>query len=174
MAEDDLEEAPAPAKKKLPGKVIVLFVVAPLAALLLVGAIFMFMLGGGEDKAEETKAEAATEKSAQAKGRIDPSELMRYELPEILVNIKTADGTPTYLKLRVTLEVPLEVDRTKLDGAMPRIIDRFQIFLRELRLEDLSGSAASFRLREELLRRVNAAAHPIEIHSVLIQEMIVQ
>ena len=57
---------------------------------------------------------------------------------------------------------------------MPRVIDNFQTYLRELRLDDLKGSAGMYRLREELLVRVNAAAAPAKIKDVLFKEMLVQ
>ncbi len=61
-----------------------------------------------------------------------------------------------------------------LDGMMPRIVDSFQIYLRELRVEDLQGSAGLQRLREELLLRVNAAIAPAKARDVLFKEMLVQ
>ena len=57
---------------------------------------------------------------------------------------------------------------------MPRIVDNFQVYLRELRLEDLRGSAGLYRLREELLSRVNIAAQPAQVNDVLFKEMLVQ
>jgi len=57
---------------------------------------------------------------------------------------------------------------------MPRIIDNFQVYLRELRLEDLRGSAGMYRLREELLTRVVAAAQPVRVKDVLFKEMLIQ
>jgi flagellar FliL protein len=57
---------------------------------------------------------------------------------------------------------------------MPRIMDNFQVYLRELRIEDLKGSAGMYRLREELLVRVNAAAAPAKVRDVLFKEMLVQ
>jgi len=57
---------------------------------------------------------------------------------------------------------------------MPRIIDNFQVYLRELRIDDLKGSAGMYRLREELLTRVNAAAQPAKINAVLFKEMLIQ
>ncbi|MFX9073467.1 flagellar basal body-associated FliL family protein, partial [Acinetobacter baumannii] len=57
---------------------------------------------------------------------------------------------------------------------LPRIIDNFQVYLRELRLDDLKGSAGMYRLREELLLRVNMAAQPVKIKDVLFKEMLVQ
>ncbi len=57
---------------------------------------------------------------------------------------------------------------------MPRIIDNFQVYLRELRVEDLKGSAGMYRLREEMLIRVSAAVAPAKINDVLFKEMLVQ
>ena len=56
----------------------------------------------------------------------------------------------------------------------PRIIDHFQVYLRELRVEDLRGSAGIYRLREELLARVNAAVKPTKVENVLFREVLVQ
>ena len=57
---------------------------------------------------------------------------------------------------------------------MPRVVDNFQIYLRELRIEDLRGSGGVYRLREELLARVNAAVAPVKVTDVLFKEMLVQ
>jgi len=57
---------------------------------------------------------------------------------------------------------------------MPRIVDQFQSYLRELRVDDLRGSAGVMRLKEELLRRINVAAAPYPVKDVLLKEMIVQ
>jgi flagellar FliL protein len=57
---------------------------------------------------------------------------------------------------------------------MPRILDLFQTYLREMRPEELRGSAGTQRLREELLARANLAAAPARIVDVLFQEIIVQ
>jgi flagellar protein FliL len=57
---------------------------------------------------------------------------------------------------------------------MPRIIDTFVTYLRELRPEDLRGSAGLMRLREEMLVRVQAAARPARVTDVLFREMLVQ
>ncbi len=57
---------------------------------------------------------------------------------------------------------------------MPRVLDAFQVYLRELRATDLEGSAGIFRLKEELVRRVNLAVHPAAIDSVAFNEIIVQ
>jgi flagellar FliL protein len=57
---------------------------------------------------------------------------------------------------------------------LPRVEDTFQVFVRELRASDLDGSAGVYRLREELLRRVNVAVYPAKVDAVLFKDIIVQ
>lgn len=103
-----------------------------------------------------------------------PSTALFYDLPEMLVNINTAGRTKNFLNIRVTLELANEQDINRVDTVLPRIIDNFQVYLRELRLEDLQGASGMYRLREELLNRVNAAVRPAQVKDVLFKEMIVQ
>ncbi len=97
-----------------------------------------------------------------------------YELPEMLVNINTEGRKSTFLKIKVALELEDEADIPKIEAVMPRVIDGFQVYLRELRIEDLKGSAGMYRLREELLTRVSAAVAPVKVKDVLFKEMLVQ
>ena len=97
-----------------------------------------------------------------------------YDLPQMLVNLSTSGRRTSFLKIVVSLELTSEADKTKLEEVLPRIIDNFQVYLRELRVEDLRGSAGLHRLREELLFRVNAAVSPTRVTDVLFREMLVQ
>lgn len=103
-----------------------------------------------------------------------PGAAIFYDLPEMLVNINTAGRTRNFLKMRVSLELANETDINRVENVLPRIVDNFQVYLRELRLEDLQGAAGMYRLREELLNRVNAAVRPAQVKDVLFKEMIVQ
>ncbi len=103
-----------------------------------------------------------------------PGAAVFYDLPEMLVNINTAGRTRNFLKMRVSLELANETDINRVENVLPRIVDNFQVYLRELRLEDLQGAAGMYRLREELLNRVNAAVRPAQVKDVLFKEMIVQ
>lgn len=96
-----------------------------------------------------------------------------YALPDIIVNLASDRGTQ-YLKLRVQLEIKNEADLAAIESVAPRVIDQFQTYLREMRVEDLRGSAGIYRLRQELLYRVNIAAHPVVVKDVLFQEMLIQ
>lgn len=96
------------------------------------------------------------------------------DLPEMLVNLNTGGRKSTFLKIRVSLELKNKDDQARIESLMPRIVDNFQVYLRELRIEDLKGSAGMYRLREELLTRVSAAVSPTTIYDVLFREMLIQ
>jgi flagellar FliL protein len=97
-----------------------------------------------------------------------------YDLQDLLVNLNTTGRKPSFLKLSISLELEHAEDVPRLQAVLPRIVDNFQVYLRELRVEDLKGSVGMYRLREELLARVNAAVAPVKVTDVLFKEMLVQ
>ena len=92
----------------------------------------------------------------------------------MLVNLNTGGSKRNYLKISISLELTSEAHSAALQSLLPRVVDNFQVYLRELRVEDLRGSAGVQRLREELLLRVNNAVHPVVVRDVLFKEMLVQ
>ena len=185
-----------PAKKKLP----LLFIVLPVALLALGGggaAAYVFLLApkpaAADDHGEEKPGGHGEEKKGGGghgekkgggdDGEADPSlgkiaegpdGVTFFTLPDMVANIQSTDGRPTFLKLTLTLEMKDADLAYRLQGEMPRMQDMFQGFLRELRPEDLAGSAGSYQLRAEILRRVNLIAAPDQVDAVLIEEMLVQ
>ena len=97
-----------------------------------------------------------------------------YNLPDMIVNLNSAGRKSNFLKLSVSLELQQQGDVSKIESVMPRIVDNFQTYLRELRVEDLRGSSGIFRLREELLTRINVAAAPTKVNDILFKEVLVQ
>lgn len=185
-------EGEADGKKKLPLKMII---IAGVAALVVLGgggtAAFIFLKPkpeaaaekGGEHGKEKKKEKKKDEKKKEGEGkegdknapviREGPDGVVFYTMPDLVVNMQTADGKPTFLKLKLTLELPNEDVVEALDPNMPRLKDMFQTFLRELRPEDLSGSQGSYQLRMEILRRVNLVIAPEKANAVLIEEMLI-
>jgi flagellar protein FliL len=97
------------------------------------------------------------------------------DLPELLVNLSNTGSDRTqYLKVKIVLELPDQLMITQIQPVMPRVMDAFQTYLRELRPSDLDGSAGLYRLKEELTRRVNASIAPNRINAVLFKEIVVQ
>jgi len=168
-------------------KKLILFIAIPVVLLLLVGGGLFFtgtldkMLGKGA--ATEEGAEAAKDaddekgkgKEAKAGKAGEKGGLGAHflQIPNMLVNL-TSDGQPRYLKLSVQLELGSEEELKAVEAVMPRVIDQFQTYLRELRVKDLRGSAGIYRLQMELLARVNEAAYPTEVKDVLFQEILIQ
>ncbi len=176
--EDDFEEGegaeqPAPSSsKKLPLKKILIIAVPLLlfigvgAGLYLTGIIPNLMKKGGAESHEA--ADKPTDPS-----QVAPAVFM--DLPEMLVNLQTQGAKrQSFLKIRVALELEAATDMPRVDQMMPRIIDTFQVYLRELRVEDLQGAYGMTRLREELLNRVLAAVKPVKVNDVLFREMLIQ
>lgn len=126
---------------------------------------------GGGDAAEGAAAPGGT---AAAPGTPGAPSTVFLDLSEMLVNLNTPGRKRNFLKIRVTLELGSEADITVVQAVEARIVDSFQVYLRELRLEDLQGSAGMYRLREELLTRVSAAVRPAQVKDVLFKEIIVQ
>lgn len=173
-ADDEGSSQPQKSKKKL-------ILVILLGLLLLVGGLggayfagladpVVAMLGGGGGEGES---------AAPAEGGDNgvPGEIKAavfYDLPEMLVDLNTDGRKRTFLKIRVSLELANAMDVAQVETVMPRIIDNFQVYLRELRLEDLQGAEGVYRLREELLVRVNQAVTPARVEDVLFKEMLIQ
>jgi len=166
--EKDAEpEAEAPAedtqgegspKRKLPLKLIMIA-----AAGILVlgggGGAAWLMFSRGEAKPKEVVAKPA----------------VFVDVPEVLVNLSNTGSDRTqYLKVKVVLELHDDKLKEQITPVMPRVMDTFQTYLRELRPTDLEGSAGLYRLKEELTRRVNAAIAPNKITAVLFKEIVVQ
>ena len=96
------------------------------------------------------------------------------ELPEMIANLNAGTRRNSYVKLRARLELAKPADDATLKAEMPRMLDLFQTFLREMRPDELQGSAGSYRLREELIARANIALAPIRVTDVLFTELLVQ
>ena len=167
-----MSEAEMP-RKKLSGKKIVLFVVIILV--LIVGpaaAYFSGALDGLLGKKHE--GEHAEEEHKEPEHPAFTGPPVFKDLPDMLVNLNTGERRATLLKLGITLEIAHKEEEKDVTEAIPRITDAFQVYLRELKVDDLRGSAGVYRLREELLMRVNAATAPIKVKDVLIKEFLVQ
>lgn len=159
-AEDEgAARAPAKVRKKPPLKLIIMAA----AGLLVVGGgglgAYLYFGKSSHDTHAEASAKPAT----------------FVDLPDVLVNLSNSGGERTqYLKVKITLELPDANLVQKIQPLMPRVMDAFQTYLRELRPTDLDGSAGLYRLKEELTRRVNAAVQPNHVTAVLFKEIVVQ
>jgi flagellar protein FliL len=156
-------------KKLLGNKKLLLIAGGGLLLLLLgTGAGLYFFVFSGDD--EPIEATSSTTPQIPA----TPPQVAYFDVPDLIVNIQSVDGSPIYLKLSLSLELYAAEEKPGIQALMPRIVDQFQGYLRELRADDLKGSAGIMRVKEELLRRTNVAAAPYRVRDVLLKEMIIQ
>jgi flagellar FliL protein len=202
------EEGAAPARKKMAGKTLVLFIILPAVLVLGGGGAAAFMLLGGKPAEAEAHGEARAGGHAEKKPEKKPAkkddhgggdgaasgaaasgeelEMGRlldceegnpcyYAMPDLIVNLAAVDGQREQsLKLDLVLESSDPHNFDAVPAAMPRLKDQLNSFLRELRVEDLNGSAGTYRLRRELMKRFNIVMAPAKIDAVLIEGMLIQ
>jgi flagellar FliL protein len=144
-------------------KKLFIMIGAGVGALVVLGGAAAFFLGFFSPKPPPDTHQAEAQKTT-----------MYVDLPDITVNLSSADGRVAFLKVKVSLEVSDKATVEKITPALPRVLDAFQVYLRELRVSDLDGSAGLYRVKEELQRRINTAIHPARVDAVLFKEILVQ
>lgn len=157
-ATDEDADASAKPKRELPLKLIA---IAAAAVLVVGGGVTGFFMLHGQKEGQPV---------------VEPVKPVAFfDLPDLLVNLSNVGSEKTqYLKVKIVLELPDQTMVAQVQPVMPRVVDAFQTYLRELRPGDLEGSAGLYRLREELTRRINIAIAPTHINAVLFKEFVVQ
>lgn len=155
-------EAPASGGKK---KLVVVGAAVAVLALGGGGAFYFLKMRGGGHGEHDVAATASVKKPVAF-----------LDVREMTVNLAPEPGQdrPRFLRFKVALELREQKLVAEVTPLVPRIEDAFQVFVRELRPSDLEGSAGVYRLREELLRRVNIAVHPTKVDAILFKDVVVQ
>ncbi|GFE73372.1 flagellar basal body-associated FliL family protein [Novosphingobium sp. TCA1] len=159
----DITAVDVPEPKKSGKKMLVIGGAAVLALLAGGGGAWWFMRGGSEE-AEHAPAESAA-------GEGDASSYI--EVPPMIVNLRGSDSQARFLKLRFII-VAADGKTDKVKAKLPAVLDALQPFLRELRPDDLNGSAAVFRIKEEMMTRATQALGAGMVKDVLIQDLVQQ
>ena len=156
-------------KKKLVLLAIPLLLIAVLAGLWF-GGILPPLLGMGEKEAAKHEKPGDIAKEAVEKAHVP----VFVDLPDLIANLNVGQRRSAFIKLKAKLELSKAEDQAIVAAAMPRIQDMFTTYLREMRPEELRGSAGTYRLREELIARANIAVAPAHVVDVLFSEMLIQ
>ena len=160
-AEAEIEDgAEAPATGKPGKRMLVVGTVALVVIAAAAGSYFMFFSGSKGPATDSYVAEI--------------SETFIFNLPPMVVNLNSDGKGEQFMKLTIALEVADEETMMEIQPRMAKVVDAFQVYLRELRRSDLEGSAGIYRLKEELRRRVNVAIFPAQVEGILFKEILVQ
>ncbi|PSC05234.1 flagellar basal body-associated protein FliL [Alsobacter soli] len=154
--------------------------------LIIIAAAALLVLGGGggggfywwKKKQAEHAAEAGDGHGDHGAAAA-PKKTAFVDMKEMMVNLggqntQQTGERPRYLKMKIALEVADPKLVTEVTPLLPRIEDTFQVYTRELRPSDLEGSAGVYRLKEELLRRINIAIYPSKVDAILFKEILIQ
>ncbi len=158
--EDALAEKPKSRRKT--------FVLIGFAALIIIAAI----AAGVWFYLEQTTATKEAEEQIISG---DLSDVVSFvTLPEMLISIRSDSPRQQYLKLQVSLHLQQSKDEAVIERLIPKILDDYQAFIRNLTAEDLVGAEGWYRLKEELLIRVNRAINPLAVREVVIADLLLQ
>jgi flagellar protein FliL len=141
---------------------------------MIIAAAAVVLLGGAAGGYFYFKKSSHPAEMTASNGSAAPGAVI--DLEEMKISLAAAPGQErqAFLKMKIALEVG-DPDMVKaVEPLLPRVVDSFQVFMRELRPNDLEGSAGLYRLKEEMMRRVNVAVYPHKVDAILFKELLVQ
>jgi flagellar FliL protein len=165
--QDSEESAESDGSPKPTSKLKLFIIIGGVVGILVLGGAGAYFAGLFDGKEPTVVAQSAEEE-------VIPEEIIYFNFPEILVNLNEPGRKGKFLKLTVVFELASEEDISLVEKLEPRIVDQFQMYLRELRFEDLQGSEGVYRLKEELLRRVNSEVGKDKVRDILFKNILVQ
>jgi flagellar FliL protein len=142
--------------------------------LLMVAGLVVLLAGGGGGYYFYQKSKHVETETIPIKKETGFIELKDMMIGTAAVSMEQALERPRYFRVRIVLELSDSKQVPAVQVLLPRIEDIFQTYLRELQPSDIEGSANIFRLKEELLRRVNMAVQPNKVDAILFKELLVQ
>lgn len=163
MPSEEIVDVPAieVTKSKSRSKVLLLAGAGVLTFAACGGGAYYYFGSHGEEREEAALSEKVSSKAF-------------VEVPPMTVNLRSGGGEAQFLKLRFIVVAADETKAEQVKDKLPVLLDALQPFLRELRPSDLDGSAAVFRIKEEMLRRATRAFGRGVVSDVLIQDLVQQ
>lgn len=143
-------------------------------AVILAGGALLLLAGGG------TAAFVVWQNNGGELGAAGPAVASEtdsssyIEVPQMIVNLRSSDGQARFLKLRFIIVAASSGKVDSIKDRLPVLLDALQPFLRELRPDDLNGSAAVFRIKEEMMSRASQSLGAGVVRDVLIQDLVQQ
>ncbi len=169
MAEENQEQLEQEEEKKGGGKKKLIFIV--LIVLLLAGgggAGYKFLVLDKQNKEEEKKSEKIVEeiKKVEDVGA-------QYDLGTFVVNLADTDAD-RYLKITISLEVQDQTLIPEIEKRLPQIKDAITTLLFTKTSRDLKTAEGMEKLKEEIIKRVNAILPLGGVKNVYFTEFVIQ
>ena len=152
--------------------------------LIIMVAAAVVLLGGGGAGAyfmgvfssEEANGEAVAEEMPpeEMETPVMPANVVFVDLPDLLLNLNVTGRRLRFLKVVTSLEVINEEMADVVRQMTPRILDNLHLYFRSVEPEELAGPDGVYRIKEDLLVRINDTIQPAKIRDVLVKEMLVQ
>ncbi|MDX2050149.1 MAG: flagellar basal body-associated FliL family protein [Rickettsiaceae bacterium] len=160
------EQKAAPKAFDLKGKrfLIIMIVAALVLLVAAICAVYFFF--------DQKKNENGGEYKEISKPHDAKAEFYYAEINNIMVKIASDNPRKNFLKISLFIQVKTIKDLDAVNAKLYIITDSFQVFLRELRPSDLSGTAGVLMLKTELLKRVNKIIEPTNAIDVLFKEIL--
>lgn len=160
-AEEDEEEESGGGNRKI------IFIFGGVVALLIIGGSTAYFMGYLDSLLGKPVTHAEVELPPP------PAPPVNYDLPRKKADLKTGTCRASFLQYQLILEVSEDYTR-EIEEIQPKLMDAYQVFLREQRREDLSGRKGAEMLRRELANITNQMIKPHRIESVIFKEFILQ
>jgi flagellar FliL protein len=139
----------------------------------LVGVLAVVLLrgSGGEAKTAAAAEAAADSKSGAASSEKGPGPTVK--LADFTARLHGAEGD-RYARISIDVEVATEKDKEEFSSRIPQVRDAFILYLSDVTLEDLTGSAAIAKTREKLTEKLHEAAPGKGVRGLFITDLVVQ
>lgn len=139
-------------------------------------ALALVLLGGGATAwlAGLLPLEGAGAAAAERGGEAAARPAVFIDVPDLVVNVNVTGTRLRFLKLVASLEVGGERQAEAVRQLLPRITDNINLYLRTVEPDDMGGAAGVYRIKRDLLARINQVVAPHEVRDVLIKEILVQ
>jgi flagellar FliL protein len=157
------------------GRIILLLIILLLVAGALGGGYYFRaplkkMVGLNSD---EPAVAAAPE--PPPKKEVKPEDIVFCDLPDMMVTLYNHGGASNHIvKFSISLQLNDKNDQPHVNAYIPRVVDVFQVYVRQLGIEDVVGPQHLQSLRDALLPRLNAALEPSHVDDILFREVLVQ
>ncbi len=135
------------------------------------GAYFMGVFSSDEATDEAMAEEVPPE---EMEPPVMPADVVFVDLPDLLLNLNVTGKRLRFLKVVTSLEVASEEMAEIVRQMTPRILDNLHLYFRSVAPEELAGPDGVYRIKEDLLVRVNDTIQPAMVRDVLVKEMLVQ